>query len=143
MSRVKLSLPTSFPFSTTVQVRVTDLNYGNHLANDAIVSYLHVARIHLLESMNLSELNIGDGVSLIQGDLAVVYKSEGFLSDQIEIGISVQDLSNSSFNIVYRLFNSTQGKELAHAKTGMVCFNYDTRKVQPIPKSFRDRFTNQ
>lgn len=143
MSRVTLTLPSTFPFSTSVQVRVTDLNYGNHLANDAIVSYLHVARIHFLESMGVSELDIGESVSLIQGDLAVVYKSEGFLSDTIEIHLAIDDLSTSSFDIYYRLFNTTRGKELAQAKTGMVCYNYERRKVERIPATFKARFAPQ
>lgn len=142
MARVKLSLPTSFPFKTDITVRVTDLNYGNHLANDAIVSFLHVARIHFLDSMNLTELNIGDNASLIQGDLAVVYGSEGFLGDVIEVSIAVEEISNSSFDMYYLLHNRTQGKELARAKTRMVCFDYEERKVKRVPDSFRERFEN-
>jgi len=140
MARIKLSLPSSFAFKTEISVRVTDLNYGNHLANDAIVSFLHIARIHFLDAMGLTELNIGGDASLIQGDLAVVYGSEGFLGDVIEVSLAVEEISNSSFDIYYLLHNRSQNKELARAKTRMVCFNYKERKVMRVPDSFKKRF---
>jgi hypothetical protein len=45
MPRLKLELPAGFPFRTTLTVRVTDLNYGNHLGNDALLGLLHEARV--------------------------------------------------------------------------------------------------
>jgi len=127
----------------SLNVRVTDLNYGDHLANDSIVSYLHVARTSLLESHSLSELNIGEGVSLIQGDLAVVYQSEGFLFNRISIKLAVGEFSNSSFTIYYALHNETTNKPLAKASTRMICFDYELRKAKPIPDGFKKLFSNQ
>lgn len=142
MPRTKISVPSTFHFSTQLTVRVGDLNYGNHLGNDRILTYLQEARVRMLAAQGMSELNIGDNTSLIQGDAEIIYKSEGFLGDQIEIELAVNDISGSSFDIVYQLTNTTTGKLLAIGKTRMVCFDYNTRKVQVVPASFKAYFTS-
>lgn len=140
MPRIQLDFPEKDHFQTTLRVRVTDLNYGNHLGNDAFVSLLHQARIEMLESFGLNELNIGDNTSLIQGDLVVVYKAEGHLSDEIEFKLSVTDFGKSSFDVFYQATNKTKGKVLALAKTRMVCFDYQESKTCVVPMSFKELF---
>ena len=143
MPRVNISTPSSFNHSFKIKVRVTDLNYGNHLANDKIQTYLQEARIDFLAVHGLSELNVGSDTSLIQGDAAIVFKSEGFLHNEIEVKIAINDVSNSSFDFVYQLTNLTTSKLLAIAKTRMVCFNYDERKVKPVTEALLKMTKNQ
>ena len=38
--RVRLKIPDSFHFETTLSVRVSDLNYGGHLGNDSFYPLL-------------------------------------------------------------------------------------------------------
>ena len=40
MARIKIDLPDSFSFSTSFAVRITDLNYGAHVGNDKVLSFL-------------------------------------------------------------------------------------------------------
>jgi len=138
MARVNIEIPEKFIYKTQIKVRVSDLNYGNHLANDKVQAYLQEARLDFLSSFSLSELNIGENVSLIQGDAAIVYLSEGFLANKIEIELTVADFSNSSFDFYYALFNTQTQKKLAIAKTRMVCFNYENRKIEAVPQSFKE-----
>ncbi|MBO6516916.1 MAG: thioesterase family protein [Bacteroidia bacterium] len=135
MARIKIDIPEKWLFTCSLEVRVTDLNYGNHLANDKILSYAQEARIQFLLSRGRSELDFF-GTSLIQGDAAIQYKSEGFLANQIEIRIGVMDVGSSSYDFVYDMYNKTTDKPLALVKTRMVCFNYDTRRVTKIPEAF-------
>lgn len=139
MPRIKIETPESYAFETNLEVRVTDLNYGNHLGNDKVLSYMQEARVQFFRSYNMSELDFW-GTSLIQGDAAISYKSEGFLNDSIKIEIAVNDISNSSFDLVYTLTNKTTDKLLALAKTRMVCFDYDNRKVTSVPETFKTLF---
>ena len=39
---------------------------------------MHEARVRLLSEIGCSELDIGNGVSIIMGDAAIEFKSEGF-----------------------------------------------------------------
>ncbi|MFT5724991.1 MAG: acyl-CoA thioester hydrolase [Bacteroidia bacterium] len=136
MPRVKIIEPSKYIHKTHIKVRVTDLNYGNHLANESVLAYAHQARIAFLSEHGKSELDFW-GTSLIQGDAAITYQSEGFLSNNISIELGLDDVSNSSFDFVYKMVNETTGKGLALVKTRMVCFNYDDRKVTPVPEGFK------
>ena len=61
MNRLKINLPEIFLFSTTILIRVTDLNYGAHVGNDTVLSIIQEARQQYLLSKGYEELNI-DGL---------------------------------------------------------------------------------
>ncbi len=44
-------------FSATLEVRISDINYGNHLGHDSLVSLLHEARVRFLRHLGYTELN--------------------------------------------------------------------------------------
>lgn len=133
MERITISLPGSFPFTTDITLAITDMNYGNHLSNDKILALAHEARIRFLAYYGWSEFDLG-GVSIIMVDAGVVYKSEGFRGDTITIAVAAAGATRSGFDIYYKMVNQTTGKDLAHVKTGILCFDYTTRKVQQIPE---------
>jgi acyl-CoA thioester hydrolase len=136
MARVKLEVPVHKIFTTNIPVRITDINYGNHLGNDALVSIVHEARMQWLVSNNFTELNIC-GAALIMADLAVEYKAESFYGDTLQIAISIGDITKISFEIFYEINTTRSDKKilLANVKTGMVCFDYEARKVTSIPQA--------
>ena len=107
MPRIKLDLPEKFKFSTDLHVRISDINYGNHLGNDALLALIHEARLRFLKSMGYSEVNV-DGVGLIMADSAIVYKSEGFHGDQLTIEVSVQDITRSYCDFIYKIVSFRQ-----------------------------------
>jgi acyl-CoA thioester hydrolase len=131
MARIKVTIPERTHFTATIPVRVTDLNYGNHLGNDALLSILHEARMQLLGNYGWSELQIG-GASMIMADVAIEYKGEGFYGDVLTIHLAFDDISKYGFDITYHVLNQ-HGKEVARAKTGMLCFNYNERKLMTLP----------
>lgn len=131
MARIKIDLPPLFTFTTQIPIRITDLNYGGHLGNDAMLSLLHEARLQYLQHYGYTELNIG-GKSLIMADVAIEYKAEGFYGDRLNIEMATADFSKYGFDLIYRVTNQT-GKLIALAKTGMLCFNYSTKKVVSVP----------
>lgn len=140
MSRVKINFPSQKPLlECNIPLRITDMNYGNHLGNDKILSLLHEARVQLLHHLGCTELDIGDQTSLIMGDVMIKYVSEAFYGEDTSIQLWIHNFTNSSFQIYYRIL-CKNGEELikviAEAKTGMVCFDYQERKVQPVPESF-------
>jgi acyl-CoA thioester hydrolase len=137
MARVKLDTPEHKIFTTDIPVRISDINYGNHVGNDAIVSIVHEARMQWLAANNYTELNIG-GAALIMADLAVEYKAESFYGDTLTIAISIGEITKISFEIFYEITTTRNDKNIliTNAKTGMVCFDYEARKVTSIPKDF-------
>lgn len=136
MPRVKLILPENFlDGKISIPVRITDINYGDHVGNDSLVSIIHEARMQLLQSAGFIELNIEGAVGLIMSDLTVEFKNESFYKDIIDVKIAVDNISNVSFELYYKLSCFRDGKEfsIANAKTTMICFDYDKKKVANIP----------
>lgn len=135
MARISIQLPGSFPFSTTIPVRITDLNYGGHVGNDTILSLIHEARLQFLEHYGYTEKDLG-GPGLIMNDVAIVFKNELFYPDQVRVHVAVSELSRATFDMVYKIEKEQDGKtiDVAQAKTGMVCFDYERKKVTALPK---------
>ncbi|MDB5262334.1 MAG: hypothetical protein JWQ14_1615 [Adhaeribacter sp.] len=140
MPRVKIDLPATFSFATTVTVRITDINYGGHLGNDALLSLLHEARVQFLQYHGYTELNVA-GKSLIMADVAIEYKGESFRGDVLTIQMAAHDFTKYGFDMVYRVTNQLQ-KLIAVAKTGMICFDYTTRKVVSLPPAVAEQLSN-
>ncbi len=135
MPRVKLTEQPGYEFTHTLPVRVTDLNYGSHLSNDAVVRLIHEARVHLLRQLGCRELDLGDGhTGFIMGDLVVNFRQEGFLFDEITVQSHIGDITEKSFRLYHRLCRN--GEVLALAETGLVTFNYDRRAIAPVPQVF-------
>ena len=135
MARVKVAIPAHAHFEAHLPIRITDLNYGGHLGNDALLSMLHEARLQLLKHFGYDELHIG-GASLIMADVAISYKGEGFYGDTLAIRMAFDELNKYGFDITYHVLNQ-HGKEVARAKTGMLCFDYKERKLVPLPQEVK------
>jgi acyl-CoA thioester hydrolase len=137
MPRIKVAIPGHVSFETAIPVRITDLNYGAHLGNDALLSILHEARLQLLQHFGYTELDLG-GASLIMADVAIEYKGEGFYGDVLTLKLAFDDVHKYGFDITYHVLNQN-GKEVARAKTGMLCFNYQERKLMALPDEVKAR----
>ena len=134
MARVKIKFPDEKPlFVAVIPVRIGDINYGGHVGNDSILSIIHEARMQWLGSHGHTELKAA-GNALIMADVMIAYKGEAFYGETLHVAIYAEEITKVSFDLLYRLYKQygTDIKEIAHAKTGMVCFDYDTRKVDDI-----------
>jgi acyl-CoA thioester hydrolase len=144
MPRIVIDLPSAFVFTTEIGVRVTDLNYGNHVGNDSILGLMHEARIQYYRSLGLkNELNFEGAVGQVISDAAIVYKSEAFLGDILVCQIAAADFNKYGFDLFYLMTNKVTGKEVARGKTGIVCFDYDKRKVASVPEILRSKLQSQ
>ena len=136
MPRIKLKSLDIYPFSIELDVRITDLNYGGHLGNDRLLSLVHEARSAFLAHHGLSELDCG-GVSLIMGDAALVFLGEAYAGDVLRFEVAAGEASRSGFRLFYRITRPSDGSPIALAETGMVCFDYQARKICPLPETVR------
>jgi acyl-CoA thioester hydrolase len=137
MARIKLELPSEFLFQLELRIRVYDLNYGAHLANDRVLALFHEARVQFLQFLGISNEKDGmDGVGIIMTDAAVVYKAESFLGDLLTIKVAVADMTTKSMDLIYLIENSATGKEVARGKTGILCFDYNCRRIAAFPDKY-------
>jgi acyl-CoA thioester hydrolase len=140
MGRIKIDMPGNFFAKCSIPVRISDINYGNHVGNDAFVALLHEARMQWLGQWGYTELDV-EGVGLIMSDLAVEFRNEAFYGDVVEVRIGCGEVSRVGFELYYHL-SAKRNDELivlAHAKTGMVCYDYAVKKVASIPVNLRPK----
>jgi acyl-CoA thioester hydrolase len=146
MPRVNIDLPESFAFSTNFPVRITDLNYGAHVGNDTVLSFLHEARVRYLQLFGYSELNL-EGIGMIMADVSIIFKAEMYYGDDLMISIQPVEFSRVGFDLIYKIEKKSgdQSVLLAMAKTAMVCYDYGTKKVASLPQAARtklEKFVN-
>jgi acyl-CoA thioester hydrolase len=134
MARIKIELPEKYLAKFIIPVRITDINYGNHVGNDSLVAIIHESRMQFLNQYNFTELDVA-GTSLIMNELVVEFKGEAFYKDNIETKIFAGETSRVGFELYYSLsvIRNDFSILIANAKTGMVCFNYKEKKVEAIP----------
>ncbi len=136
MDRIKINLPGRFNFETTIAIRITDVNYGGHVGNDSFLALLHEARLQFFKHYNYSEINI-EGVGVIMADAAIEFKGELFYGDIVTIKIACTNFVKFGFDLFYLVEkNNTTNTVAAKAKTGMLCMNYETRKLVTVPEAF-------
>ncbi len=137
MSRIKIEVPDHFSFSANIPIRITDINYGGHVGNDSILSIIHEARMLFLKEYGYEELNL-DGAGLIMSDVAIEFKNELFYGDELQVSVQAANFSKVAFTIFYKLEKvnpNQENKLIAIAKTGMVCYDYNNKKVTAIPST--------
>jgi acyl-CoA thioester hydrolase len=138
MPRVKIELPATKKYTIELPIRIKDINYGNHLGHDALISLLHEARVSWLASNKYSEMQI-DGAALIMADIMVSYKAEAFYGDILMVNIYIGEITKFGFEIFYEIACERNSNKIliALAKTGMICFDYETKKPIDVPNNFK------
>ena len=140
MERIRVNLPQQFTFSTIIKVRITDLNYGGHVGNDSFLSFVHEARQQFLNHFGYTELDV-ENVSLIMADAALEFKKELSYQDEVKISVSAIGFDKYGFDIFYKLEVIIDGELVlaGKAKTGMMCYDYNRRKLMAVPEKVRSR----
>ncbi|WP_083552675.1 acyl-CoA thioesterase [Syntrophotalea acetylenivorans] len=125
-----------FRFVMPYRVRISDINYGGHVSNAAVLSFFQDGRIGYLQQLGpFSEMDLG-GCGIILPEANVQYKAEMFLGEELQIGVRIEELRRSSFIMGYRI--ERQGEVTAEGTTALVAFDYQERKVRRLPGAFRE-----
>lgn len=141
--RVKIAFPDGSPLCILpIPVRIGDINYGGHVGNDAILSIIHESRMQWLSGAGLTELEV-DGHGLIMADVMIAYRGESFYGDVLNVALFVEAMTARSFDLLYRITTQREGGEvlIAEAKTGMICFDYETRKIVQMSSALKSLLT--
>ncbi|HCH32359.1 MAG TPA: esterase [Oceanospirillaceae bacterium] len=124
-------------YNCGLQVRVSDLNYGNHLGNDAILSYFHEIRVQWLSHNQLSEQDVG-GCGLIMTGANIDYLKQGHLHQKLTLSLSVSNIGKARFSLGYKLKEQKTGHPIATGSTHMGCFDYQRQKPARMPPGFAE-----
>ena len=135
MARIKIDLPDSYSFCCQIPVRITDINYGGHVGNDTVLSIIHEARMQFFVNLGYTEMNFA-GTGMIMADMAIEYKGELFYGDTVIASMAVGEISKIGFELIYKLEKQIGDKRklVAAAKTGMICYDYEKKKIVIVPE---------
>ncbi len=140
MARVTIDMPEAYIFTTLIDVRISDINYGNHLGHDAFISLLHEARVRFIHSLGYTEADI-EGMAIVISDLAVVYKAQAFHGDSLKIEIAADNVNKYGCDLFYRVSKGSKNGLVLEAKTGIVFVDYTKNSVSQIPGKFLNKLT--
>ncbi|MDD2557275.1 MAG: thioesterase family protein, partial [Desulfuromonas sp.] len=117
------------------RVRISDINYGGHVANSVVLNFFQDARIAFLAYLGpFSEMDIGD-CGLIQPEAHVKYKAEMFHNDILKIWVAVTEIRRSSFELKYCIERDTA--ITAEGTTPLLAYSYARKKPCRLPEDFR------
>jgi len=105
-----------------------------------VLSVIHEARMQLLRQWGYDELHAG-GNSLIMAHVMIAYRGEAFYGDILSVSMYADEVTDRSFDLLYRIITTREGaiKEIAHAKTGMVSFDYTSHKITLITNELKNK----
>ena len=138
MARNRLQIPEHFQFTCSIPVRITDMNYGGHAGNDTILSLIHEARMQYLRQLGYTELQFA-GAGLIMSDVTIEFKAELFYGDVLKASVTCGECSRAGFELFYKLEKEYKDTlvDVAFARTGMICYDYNKKKVVSLPEESR------
>lgn len=128
-------------YTDGTNVRIDDINYGNHLCHTRIINIIHNTRALFLKSHHLTERDCF-GYSLILTALNIRYKSQCYFDDKLKITMSIGDIERSTFSLNYEVLNETTGKIAAQATLVMVFLDPKSHKITKIPQDFTNLIEN-
>jgi 4-hydroxybenzoyl-CoA thioesterase len=139
MAHVVLVEQEQYTFHYPVKIEPRHLSIGNHLGSDNLILLASAARADAFHSMGLTQVDLGDGVTgIIIADIVVTFRAEAFLHDEIVIDTHFGAFTGHGFTVFQRI---RKGDEvLAIAETGLVAFNYRSRKIARVPERLLHSF---
>lgn len=135
MPKTKLSVKPGYYFQYHTYLKIRDINYANHLSNDAVVGLINEARIDMFNKIGCAESALGDPTTgIVIADLVVNYKKQGYLGDEISIHSDIDEIEQKGFRIFYKI---ERGADLmVLAETGVVVYDYQAEKIAAVPQVF-------
>lgn len=141
MSRIVFDLPPRFVFATEMQIYISHVNQGGHLDNAQLLTLVSEARLRFFRWLGYKESDV-EGLAIVVGDIVAQYKSEGFHGETMRVEMVPADFNRYGFDLVFRMSEQSQGREVARGKTGVVFIDKATRKVAPLPEVIRTRLSD-
>ncbi len=123
-------------FATELTIQVGDLNYGNHLSNDAVLRLAHETRLRWLAQQGYSELDAG-GSGLIMTEAAVRYLAQAFYGDVLSCTLSAGGIGKAGFTLTYEFVRQSDKRPIARVQSEMVCFDYARQRPARLSEKLK------
>lgn len=120
------------------EIRFSDIDAYGIVHNATYIVYLEQARIHwwrqvVREAWDWTEI----GVLVAHHDIDYMHPAR--LGDSLEIFCQVGEVGDKSIEVRYKL--QCEGRQVASARTVLVCFDHAKKKTTSVPQSWREAFS--
>ena len=123
---------TELSYTTTVDVRYQDHDEMGHVNNATYVTYMEEARTKYFRN----ELGVpADELSMVVAHLEVDFLRSVQYVDEVEVGVSVTDVGESSFTMAYEV-RDDEGVAV-EGETVQVVLDPETGTSTPVPDAWR------
>ena len=125
-------------FTTSIELRFSDLDGYGHVNSAVYFTYLETARVKLFREE--FEALTRQGVYLVVARAECDFRQPILFSDSIQVTVRISRIGGASFDLEYRLHDG-HGKTFADARTTMVCFDNSAQTTVPVPQSIRSLYS--
>jgi len=142
MARVHTPELDEYAYAVELPIMLAHINRGDHLGNEHLIAFLNEARIHYMAACDVPEYTDA-GPTMINADLAVIYKSEARYGETLRVEMSATDFNKYGCDVVYRV-STVEGQRLvALAKTAHLHYDAANQKLLPCPDGFREKLLRE
>src|SRR5690606_30413928 len=103
MPKKIIAVPATFIFSTTIEVQISDVNMGDHLAAEQVLRIANVVqRSYVKHLVYKDSVNLEDG-GLIMAYSELAFLAEAMCGDQLKFELAIGNMGDKSFDYVHRV----------------------------------------
>ncbi|EQA45574.1 four helix bundle protein [Leptospira broomii serovar Hurstbridge str. 5399] len=135
----EVEFPKKYFFSTEIPIRKIDLSLDIHVSFASVLDLVMEAHLQFFQFLGYSVTDI-HGNSIIFANAVILYQGELLFKDRVVIDVSLDNIGEKSFDLYFRLSKDRRRQKVSLVKIRVLFFNYEQRKVVPIPSAFRDKF---
>lgn len=128
-------------FSDKMRVRISDINYGNHVCHTKFISMLHNTRVLFLKKYGYSESDFF-GNSLVMLNVNIDYLAQCFFDEELIIGITSVGFQKASLCFEYKIFNNTKKTKAVKATLMMGLYDKASNSLKRPTKECVEFFAN-
>ena len=122
-------------FTTTIELRFSDLDLYNHVNSVVYFDYMETARVRLFREV-FQELT-DRGIFIVVGKAECEYRLPIPFDDPVAVTVRISRIGTTSFDIDYRIHDQGD-RTFAVARTSMVCFDSVGKRPTAVPERLRE-----
>lgn len=142
MARIQIPELGQYVFTVELPIMLAHINRGDHLGNEHLIAFLNEARVQYMAACDAPEYTDA-GPTMINADLAVVYKSEARYGERLRIEMSATDFNKYGCDVVYRISTVGDQRLVALAKTAHLHYDSTNQKLLLCPEGFREKLLRE
>ena len=125
----------SVPVSRLIPVAWGDMDAYGHVNNTVFLRWCETLRMDLFERIGLEHCRSEQGIGGILAAIQCRYRAPVIYPDTVRAWATIEDISESDFELKYRIWSTTQDRLAAEASDRIVIYDYRQMAKAPWPEA--------